>query len=105
MLPFLRQDDPLQFHHDGGFSASSPPPPALVAMGCEAAPRWGGGQAEAGGAPPADDRYRALPKDRLKEELRGRGLPVSGTKAVLVARLVAHDEAQAAAGDGGGGGA
>ena len=72
------------------------------------APRWGGGQAEAGGAPPADDRYRALPKDRLKEELRGRGLPVSGTKAVLVARLVAHDEAQAAAppaGDGRGGGA
>ena len=31
-----------QFHHDGGFSASSPPPPALVAMGCEAAPRRGG---------------------------------------------------------------
>jgi len=44
--------------------------------------------------------YESLGKPELQEEARRRGLPVSGTKEELTARLVEHDQTQPAGDDG-----
>lgn len=48
---------------------------------------------EAGGAPVGDEGpdYEAMKVDDLKDEAERRGLPKSGTKDELVARLIEHD--------------
>jgi hypothetical protein len=48
-----------------------------------------------GGDAATDVPHEDKPVADLKAELRDRGLPVSGSKEQLVARLVEHDQAQA----------
>jgi ribosomal protein L22 len=52
-----------------------------------------------GGNPPPEDGWGSLKVDELKEELEARGLPKSGTKAELVARLEEDDAAAEAPAD------
>jgi hypothetical protein len=64
--------------------------------------------APSGAAPAADDSdgdkgYASQSVDELKDKLRSRDLPVSGTKDELVARLEADDEETAAVGEDEGG--
>jgi ribosomal protein L22 len=50
-----------------------------------------------GGNPPPEDGWGSLKVDELKEELEARGLPKSGNKGELVARLEEDDAAAGAA--------
>jgi ribosomal protein L22 len=52
-----------------------------------------------GGNPPPEDGWGSLKVDELKEELEARGLPKSGTKAELIARLEEDDAAAEAPAD------